>query len=192
MNSLNITGQYSELEEYYITRLLEIVSNLTTHNGYIVWEEVFDNGVKIAPDTVVHVWKYENNPKMYYPEIESVTAAGYHALLSSCWYLNYISYGVDWHKYYECDPQGFNGTEHQKSLVLGGEACMWGEYVDTTNVISRIWPRAAPVAERLWSPSYKTKNADRASHRLEEHRCRLRRRGYSVEPLGSSYCPGIL
>ncbi|RXG55745.1 Beta-hexosaminidase subunit alpha [Armadillidium vulgare] len=101
MNSLNITGQYSELEEYYIARLLEIVSNLTTHNGYIVWEEVFDNGVKIAPDTVVHVWKYENNPKMYYPEIESVTAAGYHALLSSCWYLNYISYGVDWHKYYD-------------------------------------------------------------------------------------------
>ncbi|RXG60576.1 Beta-hexosaminidase subunit beta, partial [Armadillidium vulgare] len=192
MASLNISGDYSKLEQYYITRLLEIVSNLTTHNGYIVWEEVFDNGVQIAPDTVVHVWKWENNPVMYYPEMAAVTAAGYQALLSSCWYMNYIDYGVDWHKFYECDPQGFNGTDEQKNLVLGGEACMWAEWVDETNVISRMWPRASPVAERLWSAKDATTSADEASARLEEHRCRLLRRGYAAEPFGPSYCPGVL
>ncbi|RXG72687.1 Beta-hexosaminidase subunit alpha, partial [Armadillidium vulgare] len=159
---------------------------------YIVWEEVFDNGVQIAPDTVVHVWKHSSTPILFYSEIASVTAAGYQALLSSCWYLNLIEYGSDWQKFYDCDPQGFDGTDEQKSLVLGGEACMWAEYIDETNVISTMWPRAAPVAERLWSNKNDTISADEASPRLEEHRCRLFRRGYAVEPLGPSYCSEVL
>ena len=50
-----------------------------------------------------------------------VTDRGLRAILSSPWYLNYISYGSDWVKYYQVDPQGFGGTEKQKRLVMGGE-----------------------------------------------------------------------
>ena len=42
-------------------------------------------------------------------------------LLSAPWYLNYISYGIDWHKYYKIDPQHFGGNNKQRNLVLGGE-----------------------------------------------------------------------
>ena len=35
-------------------------------------------------------------------------------------YLNYISYGTDWTKYYMVDPLDFDGGEREMSLVLGG------------------------------------------------------------------------
>ncbi|MDK2413384.1 family 20 glycosylhydrolase, partial [Aphanizomenon sp. 202] len=84
------------------------------------------------------------------------------------------------------------GTAAQQQLVLGGEACMWGEYVDRTNLISRTWPRASVVAEKLWSAAAHTADADAAAPRLEEHRCRLLGRGYDVEPLWPSFCPSDL
>lgn len=122
-------------------------------------------------------------------EMARITAAGYSAVLSAGWYLNYISYGETWTTYYAADPTNFTGTPAQKALVEGGELCMWGEYVDSTNVISRVWPFGAAVMERLWSPKSTTDVGD-ASDRLHVHECRMKARGLPVEPAdGPSWCP---
>ncbi|XP_037571896.1 beta-hexosaminidase subunit alpha-like [Dermacentor silvarum] len=181
MRRMGLSSRFDKLEEHYIQRLLEIIQTL--RKSYVVWQEVFDNNVTIAPDTVVHVWKPPQNE-----ELASVTSAGYRALLSACWYLDYISYGADWKKYYACDPHNFRGSPQQKTLVIGGEVCLWSEYIDATNIISRAWPRASAAAERLWSPAT-VNSVEEAAPRLEEHRCRMRRRGLMVEPQnGPGFC----
>lgn len=181
MDQQGFGKDYSKLESFYIQRLLDIVA--ATKKGYMVWQEVFDNGVKLKDDTVVEVWKGNNMEE----ELKNVTEAGFTTILSAPWYLDYISYGQDWQRYYKVEPLNFPGTDAQKKLVIGGEACLWGEYVDATNLTPRLWPRASAVAERLWSDASVT-DVGNAYNRLVQHRCRMVRRGIPAEPLFVGHC----
>ena len=186
MKAKGWTENYNLLEQFYEQALIKIVEK--TGKKYIVWQEIFDNGLKIAPETIVDVWK--NSP--WQDELASVTKAGYSAILSAPWYLNYIENPYptkgDWQSYYLVEPLDFEGSEAQKQLVIGGEGTMWAEYASNSNVVSRTWPRAAAVGERLWSPRT-VRDVDDAAIRIQKFSCELIRRGIPSEPVtGPSYC----
>ncbi|NWS12772.1 HEXB hexosaminidase, partial [Pachyramphus minor] len=166
MKKQGFGSDYAKLESYYIENILDIVSSY--NKGQIIWQEVFDHKAQLKPDTVVQVWMANN----YAHELSSVTGAGFPAVLAAPWYLDYISYGQDWKKYYSVEPLDFPGSEEQKKLLIGGEACLWGEFVDATNLTPRLWPRASAVGERLWSSRNVTSLQD-AYRRLVNHRCRM-------------------
>jgi hexosaminidase len=76
----------------------------------------------------------------------------------------------------------------QKALVQGGEFALWGEFIDSTNLISRGFPMGCAVGERLWSAKEVTSLPD-ARVRLGGHTCRLLARGVPAEPpSGPSSC----
>lgn len=116
----NNVKNYQMLEEIYIQRIVDMVHNLNASS--VVWQEVFENGVHLPNGTVVQVWTGNRQSLL-----QQVTGQGLPALLSSCWYLDHLKNGGDWKSFYGCDAADFNGTEEQKKLILGGEACMWSE-----------------------------------------------------------------
>ncbi|UXI18698.1 calreticulin [Sarcoptes scabiei] len=182
----------NQLEQYYVQRTILNIRDVGYK--YLMYQDPVDNGVSLANDSIVVVWKdrsLDSGMDKWQNYIKNVAQKGYRIILSACWYLNYINYpypGMDWEKYYLCDPKNFDGTEKEKNLVIGGEACLWGEFVDGTNLIARLWPRASAVAERLWSDPTQTQDVDSARHRLDQHRCRMVRRGIPASPILNGFC----
>ncbi|GMI25352.1 hypothetical protein TeGR_g9289, partial [Tetraparma gracilis] len=95
----------------------------------------------------------------------------------------------DWKRMYEADPCEAIDDDACSTLMLGGEGCMWGENVDTSNILHTIWPRAGAIAERLWSVAEDTADTDDAEPRYAEFRCHLNRRGVAAAP-HSGHGPG--
>ncbi|CAL8126408.1 unnamed protein product [Orchesella dallaii] len=81
-------------------------------------------------------------------------------------------------------------TDEEKSRILGGEACIWSEFVDKTNIVSRIFPFVSAIGERLWTFDMGIEDMDAANarRRLDQHRCRTLRRGLPVQPILPGYC----
>lgn len=130
----------------------------------IIWQDMYGYGAKVNPNTtLIHLW---NNKDM----LKEIVQKGIGAIVSEGFYINHLS---TWETYYNNDPLSPDLLPNEKKLVLGGEACVWAEKIDSDVLDATIWPRGSAIAERLWSPeSVRDKNS--LLNRFKTYICHLK------------------
>jgi hexosaminidase len=129
------------LQAYFSAKVQKIVA---AHGKIMVgWDEVLQPGT--PKDVVIQSWR---GPQF----VGQAVKGGNRAMLSAGYYIDLNQSAAE---HYAADPEGEGPTTlsaEESKRILGGEATMWSEFVTPENVDSRIWPRTAAIAERLWSP----------------------------------------
>ncbi len=129
------------LQAYFNKRVLAI---LKKHGKIMMgWDEIFVP--ELPKDVVIHSWRGQE-------ALAAAAQKGHLGVLSNGYYIDLIQPASD---HYLVDPVPSDSplTADEKKRVLGGEATMWSEWVSPETIDSRIWPRTAAIAERLWSPA---------------------------------------
>ena len=212
MREIGISGNYRELEEYFYHRIQNILTKLK--RKAVAWEEPFFNssggtngahgawiGSRALPKetTIIEIWTGTDY-------MEEAMQQGYDAILAYGFYLDRQNpvdglsswyFSDTWAQMYTVEPEPLLPTTYNRrgksdrGRALGGEVSMWTEMVDESNIESSIWPRAAAVAERLWSKR-QVKDPALAAPRLSHWRCRLvQRYGIRAGPIWSDSCSAV-
>jgi hexosaminidase len=131
----------NDLQAYFNQRVQKIVSK---HGKTMLgWDEILHPD--LPNNIVIQSWRGPDS-------LAQAAKQGYRGLLSSGYYVD-LMWSAERH--YATEPlsgAAASLTPEEQKRILGGEACMWSEYVSPENIDSRIWPRTAAIAERLWSP----------------------------------------
>jgi hexosaminidase len=172
MKAKGITSK-AALEGYFHLRVAQI---LKKHGKTMIgWEEVAATGV--APkDVVIQAWQTSNATAASVAKgHRTIVSAGYYLDLLNPASFHYGFDPLDTSTAGLTPAEAEKGrklspimaailtdalvakplpplTSEQEKLVLGGEAPLWAELVTDEMIDARLWPRAAVLAERFWSP----------------------------------------
>jgi len=160
MHSRDIKNN-QDLQAYFNQHLEKIVNK--HHKIMVGWDEVLRPD--LPKNIVVQSWRGQQS-------LAKAAQQGYSGILSFGYYLDLMWPAA---RHYAVDPMSGAASTlspEEKSRILGGEACMWGEWIVPENLDSRLWPRTAAIAERLWSPQ-EIQDARSMYARLDELSWRL-------------------
>jgi len=206
---------YAQAESFWISSTVRMAQRQGQRRA-VVWQESFDNAqqfedpaLQLPKDAVVQFWSNRAT-------LPDALSKGYDVIMSEGWYLDLAQPGIrrgrrqdSWMDFYNT-----NATDGAEDIdpdlvakhLLGGEAGMWGEEIDETNLETSVFPRSSAVAEKLYTaldqigtdvnkdgnPSIgQLQLASKVTQRLETFRCVLWRRGIRAGPVAwPSYCAG--
>ena len=163
-----------ELQTYFTMQLIPM---LKKHQKELMgWEEIMTNNM--SKEAVIHSWRGPNEGLLSGQSLVIAAKNGYKTVLSNGYYIDLMQSVAD---HYLNDPIAKSTvlTSEERARILGGEAVMWSELVTPLTIDSRIWPRTAAIAERLWS--------DAAITDLSSLRKRLKTVSFRLEELGITH-----
>lgn len=163
------------LQSYFIQRIEKYLNS--KGRQIIGWDEILEGG--LAPNATVMSWR----------GIEGGIAAAkqHHDVIMTpgdyCYFDHYQSRSANEplaiggylpvKKVYEYEPVPAALTQEEGKYIKGAQANLWTEYIANSDYLEYMaYPRAAALAEVLWTPASR-KNYDDFVNRLKEHVARL-------------------
>ena len=151
----NNLGNENGAQSWFIHRMDEFL----TERGrrLIGWDEILDGG--LAPNAAVMSWRGKSGgiraAKMHHDIVMTPTTFVYLDYHQEAAPYNQLGIGgyLPLKKVYSFDPVGTALAGQYEKYVLGGQANIWTEYIKTIDQVEFMtYPRAAAVAEAVWSP----------------------------------------
>nr|XP_022911133.1 chitooligosaccharidolytic beta-N-acetylglucosaminidase-like isoform X1 [Onthophagus taurus] len=158
----------------------------------IIWDGILsqDEYLQNIPQSryIIQVWNGGNGYE------KDLIEKGYNIIISS---INpfYLDCGFDihcqnyntWENIYDFRIfNELNINDEVRYKILGSEVTVWTEKIDDSYLDSRIWPRAAAMAEIFWSEPDET--SSKVKQRFLYHRERLVQIGIGAEAIDTEWC----
>jgi hexosaminidase len=143
-----------ELQAYMIRRISEHLQRFGRQ--IIGWEEILSG--KPEQQTVVQWWRHRTHDD---EGIRTAIELG-HQVIASPNSFSYLSFPVHANEHFSEErtsnlekvynlpiiPQ--ETTDEQRQLILGGECCVWTEYLTENDIYGMLFPRILAFAEVMW------------------------------------------
>jgi hexosaminidase len=165
-----------ELQSYFVKRIEKYINS--KGRKLLGWDEILEGG--LAPDATVMSWRgTEGGIAAAKEGHDVVMTPGTH-----CYLDHYqadptseplaIGGFTTLEKVYGFEPTPSELTPEQAKHILGAQANIWTEYMQTTDYVEYMaYPRACALAEVLWS-SKENRSYDNFLQRLQTHFKRLK------------------
>ncbi|KAG7660942.1 HEX1 [[Candida] subhashii] len=209
----------SQLTQHYIDLALPIFYNVSQNRKLMMWEDIVTTpeGVKQLPRENLILQSWSADPLA----VKNLTRDGYDVIVSSsshlyldCGYGGWVTNDPryldtsdnlefnnglggswcapykTWQRIYDYDF-AMNLTDTEAAHIIGAEAALWSEQVDSTVLTSKIWPRTAALAESTWSGNRDGNGNLRTNwltSRILNFREYLVSMGYGASPLVPKFC----
>lgn len=194
-------GDFYDLVQYWVNKSYPIFTK-DNKTKLIMWEDIITSeNATINQDITLQVWLSSESVKDLTSKGFDVIVSAYEHYYLDCGYGGWVTNNTEsagswcdpyknWQNIYSYDFNA-NLTEPEQLHIKGGEVAIWGEMVDSSSLIQKVWSRAGAFAEVVWSGN----KADDGSIRLYDMTQRMFNfreyvvaLGHKVDALAPKYC----